>query len=116
MNPQVPTGHSSEVIRDYYNYMYSYWLDKLDQTYFIHWDTLGWVLLWLFVLAAGFYAYARWQKTTHADQEPYPVETYNGYIQETNGPVGAFLTLFFIGMIIWLVTMTILNIQNGQLY
>lgn len=116
MNPAVPTGDTEETVRQYYNYLYHYWLDRITQNYYIHWDTLAWVVLWLFVLAAGFYAYSRWQRYTHDAKEPYPVESYNGYISETNGGVGLFLTLFFIGMVVWLVVMTILILRNGQLY
>ncbi|OGC76670.1 MAG: hypothetical protein A2Z27_04880 [candidate division Zixibacteria bacterium RBG_16_50_21] len=116
MNPEVPTGSTSEIVQQYFNYLYQYWLSKTSQNYYIHWDTLAWVALWIFVLTAGFYAYTRWQRYAHEPKEPYPVESYNGYIQETNGPVGPFLNLFFGAVFIWLVVMTILNLINGQLY
>lgn len=116
MNPQVPTGNTSEIVHHYYNYLYNYWVNTLTQNYFIHWGTLGWVLLWLFVLAALFYAYTRWQRHTRAPKEPYPVESYNGYIQETNGPVGIFLTFFFIAMFLWLLSRTVLDLIHGQIY
>ena len=116
MNRNVPSGNSGEVVRNYYNYLYSHYLQGITQNYFIHWDVLAWWLLWLVVLAGGFYAYTRWQRRTHAPQEPYPVETYNGYIQESNGPVGLFLKLFFAGMVIWLLVTTILDLVRGQIY
>lgn len=117
MNPNpVPTGNTSEVVRQYYDYLYSYFLGRIQQNFFIHADTLLWVLLWILVLSAGFYAFTRWQRRTHVPKEPYPVESYNGYIQESNGPVGIFLILFFSGMFVWLLIMTILNLLNGQIY
>jgi hypothetical protein len=116
MNPNVPTGSSGEIARQYYDYLYSHYLQQITQTYYIHWDTLLWVLLWIFVLAAFFYAYTRWQRTTRQPKEPYPTESYNGYIEEGNGPVGTFLTLFFIAMFVWLVIMTVFAILRGQIY
>lgn len=116
MNPEVPTGQTGEIVRQYYDYLYSHYLQQISQNYYIHWDTLLWVLLWVFALTAAFYAYTRWQRYTRAHDEPYPVESYNGYIEENNGPVGTFLKLFFIGMFIWLVILTILDLTRGQIY
>jgi hypothetical protein len=116
MNPDIPTGDSGEIVRQYYDYLYSHYLGQIAQQTGIQEDTLLWVLLWVFVLTALFYAYTRWQRTTHEPKEPYPVESYNGYIEESNGPVGTFLKLFFAGMFIWLVITTILSLLHGQIY
>ena len=56
------------------------------------------------------------QRTTRQPDEPYPVESYNGYIEEGNGPVGIFLKLFFIGMFISLVIITVMDLLHGQIY
>ncbi|MGW8318617.1 MAG: hypothetical protein ACWGPS_05170 [Candidatus Promineifilaceae bacterium] len=114
--PEVPTGNTVEIVRRYYEYLYTHYLSKIAQNYTIHWDVILWVLFWLFVMAAGFFAYTRWQRTTRAKDEPYPTESYNGYIQEGNGPVGTFLILFFIGMFLVLVGITISNLLYGQVY
>lgn len=116
MNPNIPTGNNGEVVHKYYEYLYSNYLGHVAQNYYIHWDTVLWVVLWIFILSAGFFAYTRWQRYTRAEKEPYPVESYNGYIQEGNGPVGTFLTLFFIGMFLWILAMTISNLVVGQIY
>ena len=116
MEPDVPTGDTGEIVRQYYDYLYSHYLSQYQQNYTVHADTLLWVLFWVFILTAVLYAYTRWQRTTRAADEPYPVESYNGHIQEGNGPIGSFLTLFFIGIFIWLVLVTILNLLNGQIY
>lgn len=112
----IPTGSGDDVVTAYFEYLYQNALQHLQQNYYIHWDTIGWVALWLFILAGGFFAYTRWQRTTHAAREPYPVESYNGYIQEGNGPVGVFLSFFLVGMVIWLVAMTVSNLSLGQIY
>ncbi|MCA9986159.1 MAG: hypothetical protein KDE09_05630 [Anaerolineales bacterium] len=116
MNPQVPTGSSGEVVREYYQHLFSHYLNQFRQAYTIHADVLLWFLFWFVILTAGFFAYTRWQRTTRASQEPYPVESYDGHIQEGNGPVGPFLTIFFIAMAIWLIIVTVLDLLNGQIY
>jgi len=112
----VPTGNTSKTVQQYYDYLYHHYLDTLTQNYYIHWNTLAWVLLWIVILAGSFYAFTRWQRHTRQNREPYPVESYNGYIQESNGPVGPFLTIFFIGMVIWLLITTVLDLVRGQIY
>ncbi len=116
MNPDVPTGHTGEIVRNYYNYLYEHYLSQFMQNTTIHWDTILWVGLWIFVLAAFFFAYTRWQRTSRSREEPYPIESYNGYIEEGNGPVGTFLTLFFVGMFIWLAILTVMDLLHGQIY
>jgi hypothetical protein len=116
VNPDVPAGNTGDIVRQYYEYLYHHYLSGITQTYYIHWDTILWVLFWLFILAGGFYAYTRWQHTSRSSKEPYPVESYNGYIEEGNGPVGTFLTLFFIGMFLLLVSFTVYNLLYGQIY
>ncbi|MFN2200728.1 MAG: hypothetical protein ACK2UO_05950 [Caldilineaceae bacterium] len=116
MNPNVPTGNDSETVRQYFQYLYAHYLSGITQQYYIHWDVIAFVILWIFILVAGFYAYTRWQRYTRASKEPYPVETYNGYIQEGNGPVGLFLRLFFIGMGLWLLATTLHDLLRGQIY
>ena len=34
MNPQVPTGNTTEAVRQYYNYLYSIWVGKIQQNFF----------------------------------------------------------------------------------
>ena len=116
MNPDIPTGNSDQAVQQYFNHLYSYYLDRMQQNYYIHWDILFGVAFWIVILVAFFFFYTRWQRNTSHRKEPYPVESYNGYIQETNGPVGRFLTVFFIGMFIWILAVTILNLVNGQIY
>jgi hypothetical protein len=116
VNPEVPTGSTSQMVRQYYDYLYSHYLSQITQNYYIHWDILGWVILWIVVLAGAFFAYTRWQRYTSNPDEPYPLESYNGYIQESNGPIGTFLTIFFIVMFLWLLSRTIFDLIFGQIY
>lgn len=117
MNPKaVPSGNTSEVVNQYYDYMYGHYLAQATQTYYIHWDVLAWIGFWVFMLAGIFYIYTRYQHSTHFAREPYPLESYNGYISEANGPVGVFLTFFFLIIGGWLLVTTVLNLLRGQIY
>lgn len=116
MNPNVPTGNTTDIMRQYFEYLYSYYLGQTGQNYFIHWDILVGVLVGLGVLAGLFYAYTRWQRNTNTTREPYPLESYNGYIQEANGRVGPFLSVFFVLMFVWLVVTTLNDLIHGQIY
>lgn len=112
----IPTGNTSDIVQQYFNHLYSTYLSSSTQTYYIHWDVVLWVLFWIFMLIFLLYAYTRWQRTSQSEHEPYPVESYNGYIQESNGPIGTFLTIFFIVMFIWLATVTYMSLTHGQIY
>ena len=81
MNPDIPTGNSDQAVQQYFNHLYSYYLDRMQQNYYIHWDILFGVAFWIVVLVAFFFFYTRWQRNTSHRKEPYPVESYNGYIQ-----------------------------------
>ena len=116
MNQNVPTGNTGEIVRNYYDYLYAHYLNGITQQFYIHWDVIAWVALWIFILAGAFFAYTRWQRYTRSRSEPYPVETYNGYIQEGNGPVGVFLKVFFVGMFLWLLVTTLHDLILGQIY
>lgn len=115
MNPDIPTGSSPEVVQAYFNYLYNIYLRQIDQTYYIHWATDAGILFWIVVLAVGLYLYTRWQRYTHNPEELYPVESYNGYIQETNGRVGPFLFIVFGVVVIWLIFLTADDLLNGQI-
>ena len=77
---------------------------------------LAWWALFVVVLAGLFLAFTRWQGRTRAHHEPYPVETYDGYISEGNGPVGGFLWVFFAVVVGWLVYVTFQSLAHGQIY
>ena len=115
MDP-VPTGHTSAITKEYFDHLYQQYFLQQTQTYYIHWDILAGVFFWIAILALLLFFYSNWQRSTQTGQEPYPVESYNGFIQETNGRVGPFLTVFFIVMFIWLAIVTIMSLTQGQVY
>lgn len=116
MSSEVPTGSDEATVSDYYDYLYEHYLRQIDQTFDLEPITLLWWGFWLALLVGGVGAAVWWQRSTRATSEPYPVESYNGYITEGNGPVGGFLTVFFIGVVIWLLAITVAHLVQGQIY
>lgn len=113
----VPTGDTPEKVNEYYAYLTKIWLERTGgQTFEIDWADHFWIGLWIFLLAGIFGVYSFWQRYTRAHREPYPIESYDGHIQEANGPVGGFLMLFFAGVFVWAVILTVLAIREGQVY
>ncbi|MCA9891416.1 MAG: hypothetical protein KC615_00425 [Anaerolineae bacterium] len=115
MDP-VPTGHTSAITQEYFQHLYQQYFAQATQTYYIHWDILVGVFFWIAMLALLLFWYSRWQRTTQTSEEPYPLESYNGFIQEGNGRVGPFLTAFFVIMFTWLAIVTIMSLTQGQIY
>lgn len=113
----VPTGDTPTEVNEYYDYLLHIWLERAGgQTFMINWNNIFWVGLWIFILTATFGVYTFWQRYTRAHREPYPLESYDGHIQEMNGPVGGFLFLIFATVFAWAAILTILRILNGQIY
>ena len=116
MAQAVPTGRDGPTVRAYFDYLYNVYLNRITQQFTIQWATFYWTVFWIALMIGSFFAATWWHKRVRAEREPYPVETYDGYISEANGPVGPFLKLFFIGMFLWAVGLTILHLIYGQIY
>jgi hypothetical protein len=111
----VPTGDTPEVVEQYYQYLLSHYINPIAQNVTPNWPliaaTLGWVAI-VFGLVFIYFRRARNEKPSTL----YPVETYNGYISESNAGVGAFLFILFALVVLWLLWITISNLTQGQLY
>lgn len=112
----VPTGDSSATVQEYYQYLYAHYLGLFSQQVGINWTIFAWVLLWIVLMVGGFFFYTRYQRQTKQEREPYPVESYDGHIQEMNGPVGPFLWITFVTVAMFVLITMVLNLMNGQIY
>lgn len=112
----IPTGSDSDTVEKYFDHLYGYYIKQFKFTFRIIPISLFWVLFYLAVLSGFLFFGAMWQRKTRARSEPYPVETYDGYISEGNGPVGRFLWLFFAGIFLWCVGITVMSLTEGQIY
>jgi hypothetical protein len=116
MSDHVPSGSSREAVAEYFRYLYAQHVGEPVQQVGINWTLLAWWAFWVLVLVVVLYAFTTWQQRTRASQELYPVETYDGYISDGNGPVGRFLLLFFAIVAGWLIYTTVRSLTYGQIY
>jgi hypothetical protein len=112
----VPTGSDGEAVSEYYDYLYNHYVTEINQTYRVNVTTLLWWGFFVVILVGSIYLATRLQRATRSRGEPYPVESYNGYITETNGPTGPFLMIVFGGIVVWLLGITIFHLVQGQIY
>ena len=89
---KVPTGNDDKTVEAYYDYLQLRHLQQQNQTYTVNslallitYSVLGAVLLIFSALVWSWYSRRR-----RDSAGLYPVEVYNGYIAERNGPVDAY--------------------------
>lgn len=111
----VPTGNTPEIIQAYYQYLLAYYINPTVQNVTTNYLLVGVVVGWVAIITGLFFIYFR-RARNEKPSVLYPVETYNGYISESNAGVGIFLYIFFALVVLWLLYMTVSNLTQGQLY
>ena len=111
----VPTGDTPEIVQAYYQYLLAHYINPTAQNIATNWFLVAIVLGWTAIGAGLFFVYFR-RSRSEKPSRLYPVETYNGYISESNAGTGVFLYVFFALVVIWLLYVTISNLTQGQLY
>ncbi len=113
--PPVPTGNTPEQVQAYYEYLLAQYVNPVTQNVTTNWLLIGVVFGWVTIATALFFIYFR-RSRSEKPGKLYPVETYNGYISESNAGTGLFLYIFFALVVLWLLYVTISNLTRGQLY
>lgn len=111
----VPTGDTPEIVEQYYQYLLAHYIAPVTQNVTPNWFLIGATLGWVAIISGLGFLYFR-RVRNEKPSRLYPVETYNGYISESNGGVGIFLFVFFGLIVLWLLWTTISNLTQGQLY
>jgi hypothetical protein len=111
----VPTGDTPEIVQAYYEYLLAHYINPTAQNIATNWFLVGVVVGWVAIVSGLFFIYFRRVRNEKPSQL-YPVETYNGYISESNGGTGVFLYVFFALVVLWLLYITVSNLTQGQLY
>jgi hypothetical protein len=111
----VPTGSSPEAVQAYYQYLLSFYINPVVQNVTTNWLIIGATMAWVAIVAGLVFIYFR-RSRSEKPSTLYPVETYNGYISESNAGTGLFLYIFFALVVLWLLYTTITNLTQGQLY
>ncbi len=111
----VPSGNTPEAVQAYYQYLLAHYISPVSQNIATNYAIIGVTLGWVAIITGLFFIYFR-RVRNEKPSELYPVETYNGYISESNGGVGVFLYIFFALVVLWLLYVTVSNLTQGQLY
>ena len=111
----VPTGDTPEQVRANYEYLLAHYINPTAQNIGTNWYMVGVTLGWVAITAGVIFIYFR-RVRSEKPSKLYPVETYNGYISESNAGTGIFLYVFFALVVLWLLWVTISNLTQGQLY
>lgn len=111
----VPTGNTPEIVQAYYEYLLAHYITPTTQNIATNWTIIGLVTGWVIIVTGVIFLYFR-RVRSEKPSKLYPVETYNGYISESNGGTGLFLYIFFSLVVLWLLWVTISNLTQGQLY
>lgn len=111
----VPSGNTPEAVQAYYEYLLAHYINPVTQNVTTNYFLIGVTLGWVAVLTGIVFIYFR-RARSEKPSELYPVETYNGYISESNAGTGLFLYVFFALVVLWLLWVTVSNLTQGQLY
>ena len=113
--PPVPSGDTPEAVQAYYQYLLAQYISPVSQNIATNWLLVGVTLGWVAIVVGLVFIYFR-RVRSEKPGKLYPVETYNGYISESNAGTGLFLYIFFALVVLWLLYVTISNLTHGQLY
>jgi hypothetical protein len=112
----VPTGSDDASVLAYYDYLNLRHANSLKETYLYDWQ--GFLVTYALIAAAlislYFFAFAWYARRRAGDL--YPVEVYNGFLTERNGPVDAFNYAVWAILGIYMVYYTVIQLLYGQLY
>lgn len=111
----VPTGDTPEIVQAYYQYLLAHYINPTVQNTATNWFLVGVVLGWVAIVTGLFFVYFR-RVRSEKPSKLYPVETYNGYISESNAGTGIFLYVFFALVVLWLLYITVGDLTQGQIY
>jgi hypothetical protein len=111
----VPSGNTPEIVEQYYQYLLAHYINPVSQNIATNWYLIGATLGWVAIISALGFIYFR-KVRNEKPSRLYPVETYNGYISESNGGVGVFLAVFFALVVVWLLFTMVSDLTQGQLY
>jgi len=109
-------------MQPYYEYLFGFYLRNhwpVTWEWFSLYNNARYVLIffgWLILMAWGLYRYTRYQSRARWKNDLYPPEEYSGYLQEHVGPVGGGMTWFYWFMFFWMLTLTIQQLIQGQVY
>lgn len=113
---RVPTGSDDASVLAYYDYLNLQHANTLKETYDFRWQNfiVTYTIIAAALISLYFFAFAWYARRRSGDL--YPVEVYNGFITERNGPVDAFNYAVWAIIGIYMVFYTVIQLIYGQIY
>ena len=113
---RVPTGSDDASVLAYYDYLNLQHANSLKETYHYNWQNfmVTYAVITAALISLYFFAFAWYGKRRSGDL--YPVEVFNGFLTERNGPVDVFNYAVWAILGIYLVFYTVIQIIYGQIY
>lgn len=113
---KVPTGSDDRTVEAYYDYLYLRTLQQQGQTFEVLTQPLllTYAVIGAVILIFVGLVWAWFGKRTHNSAGLYPVEVYNGYITERNGPVDTYTYANYAVMLAFCVFYIWWNLVFGQ--
>ena len=100
-----PSGSDGETVRAYYDHLFSTYLDRMHQNFSVRPGTFLLIGLFIVVIGGSIAIVAGAQQSSTRSDSPTPVETYDGYISETNAESPPLLVAF-VGVALWCFVLT----------
>lgn len=112
----VPTGSDDASVLAYYDYLNLQHAGTLTETYNYNWQNflVTYMMIAAALISLYFFAFAWYARRRSADL--YPVEVFNGFITERNGPVDAFNYGVWTILVIYMIYYTVIQLIYGQIY
>lgn len=112
----VPSGSDDKSVNEYFRYMQLRMLQQEHETFYFDTETFltYYGLLGVMIIVFYFFTFAWYARRKTGDL--YPVEAYNGYIVERNGPVDPFNWAVYAILVSYMIYYSIVQILYGQLY
>lgn len=126
----VPSGSDPETVRQYYEWLYQHYLDRIPAAPGSDW-TLGrgapWQIAWggpvlqilsvAVVLVGLFWVFARYfNHPRHSRPMLYRPAVFGGTITERHGRLGPFNVILSIGIFLWATYYAVSHVLFGQIY
>ncbi|MCL5736023.1 MAG: hypothetical protein M1274_10635 [Actinobacteria bacterium] len=112
----VPTGSDDASVQAYYDYLSLEHFSTMKETYHFNWQnfTVTWAVIAAALISLYFFAFAWYARRRSGDL--YPVEVYNGFITERNGPIDMFNYAVWAILGIYAIFYMVIQLIYGQIY
>jgi hypothetical protein len=113
----IPTGSDDVTVKQYYEYNALRHLGSMEEQYFVdpYYEGTMYLAIGVVLLVSYFLAFV-WYAKTRNQGDLYPVEVYNAYLTERNGPIDMFNWVTWAVLLSYMAYYTVINLMFAQYY